>query len=132
MTIVIHTAITKDRIAPVFLFCMKPVLHVIVAGSCNDIELLLSCQVNELDRITADTDREVCIFGFLRMLHCIIEFFRTEYIDIEVMRTLVEVTVKHAYQVVLALIIIVAECARADRLRIGDTVKCIFVRQLRY
>ena len=40
-----------------------------MASSCNDIQLLLSCQINKFNSITGNTDREVCILRFLRMFH---------------------------------------------------------------
>lgn len=48
------------------------------------------------------------------MLHSIDELFCTEYVYIEVVCTLIEVTVKYIYKVVYTLVIIVTECIRAD------------------
>ena len=51
-------------------------LHMIVAGTCNYVHLLLFCQVDEFNCIAGYTDCEVCILRFLRVLHCVDQFFR--------------------------------------------------------
>ena len=58
-------------------------LHSVVAGSGNNIQLLLSCQIDKLNCITGNTDSEVCILLFFRMLHSIDKFLFTEYVYIE-------------------------------------------------
>ena len=56
-----------------------------MAGSGDNIQLLLAGQVDEFNRITGYTDCEVCILLFLRMLHSIDQFLCAEYIHIQVM-----------------------------------------------
>ena len=70
----------------------------IVAGSCDNVELLLSGKVDELNCITGYTDCEVCVFRFLRMFHSVDQFFCTEYVYVQVMCTLIEVTIQDMYQ----------------------------------
>ena len=48
------------------------------------------------------------------------------------MRSLAEISVQHAYQIVRALLIAVPKRARADGLRIRDSVKGKFIRKLRH
>ena len=64
-----------------------------MAGSGDYIHLLLSCQVDELNSVTGYTDCEVCVLLFLRMLHSVDQFLFTEYVYVQVMSTLIKVTV---------------------------------------
>ena len=102
----------------------------IVAGTCNYVHLLLFCQVDEFNCIAGYTDCEVCILRFLRVLHCVDQFFGSEYVYVQVMCTLIEVTIQDVYQVVDSFVIVMTQCARADGLCIGDTIQCQFVWQL--
>ena len=68
-----------------------------MAGSCDDIKLLLSCQVDKLNRITGNTDREVCVLRFLRMFHRVLQLIKTEYIHVEMMSTLIDVYKRQEY-----------------------------------
>ena len=70
-----------------------------MAGTCNYVHLLLFCQVDEFNCIAGYTDREVCILRFLRVLHCVDQFFGSEYVYVQVMCTLLEVSVQNVYQV---------------------------------
>ena len=65
-----------------------------MAGSCDNIHLLLSGQVDEFYSVTGYTDGEVCILRFLRMLHCIDQLLGTEYVYIQMVSALIEVTVQ--------------------------------------
>ena len=73
-----------------------------MAGSCDDIKLLLSCQVDKLNRITGNTDREVCVLRLLRMFHRVLQLIKTEYIHVEMMRTLIKISVENMDKVVLS------------------------------
>ena len=115
------------------LFCylhLPDKLHCFVAGSCDNIHLLFTGQVDELNSISGYTDCEVCVFRFLRMFHSINQFFCTEYVYVQVVCTLIEVTIQDMYQVVYSFFIIMSQCTRADGLCIGDTIQCQFVWQL--
>ena len=50
------------------------------------------------------------------MLHCIDELLFTEYVYIEVMCTLIEVSVHYVYKVVDSLTLVVSKCSRIDGL----------------
>src|SRR5699024_7634909 len=93
--------------------------------------LLLSCQVDELHCISGYADREVCVLFFLRMLHRIDQFLCSEYVHVQVMCSLVEVSVENVYKIVLALVVVMSQCSRTDRLRVGDSVKRLLIRKLR-
>ncbi len=95
-----------------------------MAGSCDNIQLLFTSQVDELNSISGYTDCEVCVFRFLRMFHSVDQFFCTEYVYVQVMCTLIEVTIQDVYQVVDSFVIVMTQCARADGLCIRDTIQC--------
>lgn len=105
-------------------------LHSVVAGSGDYIQLLLPGQVDELHCVARYTDGEVCILFLLRMLHGIDKLLTTEYIHIEVMRTLIEVAIHNPYQIVCLLLFAVAQGFRVDGLGIGDAVQCPLIGQL--
>ena len=71
----------------------------IMAGTCNYVHLLLFCQVDEFNCIAGYTDCEVCILFFFRMFHSVDQFLFTKYVYIEVMSTLIKVSVKYMYQI---------------------------------
>ena len=104
----------------------------IMAGTCNYVHLLLFCQVDEFNCIAGYTDCEVCILRFLRVLHCVDQFFGSEYVYVQVMCTLLEVSVQNVYQVLGTLFVVMAKCARVDGLGVGDSVQSILVRQFCY
>ena len=104
-------------------------LHSVVAGSCDYVELLLSCQIDELHSVSGYTDREVCILFLLRMLHRVDQFLCSEHVHVQVMCSLIKVSVEYVYKIVLALVVIMSQSSRADRLCIGDSVKRLLVRQ---
>ena len=66
------------------------------------------------------------------MLHGIMQLFNTEYIDIQMMGSLIKVAIQNMYQIIGTLILIVSKRIRTDGLRIADAVQCIFIRQLGY
>ena len=104
----------------------------IVAGTCNYVHLLLFCQVDEFNCIAGYTDCEVCILRFLRVLHCVDQFFGSEYVYVQVMCTLLEVSVQNVYQVLGTLFVVVAKCAWVDGLGVGDSVQSVLIRQFCY
>ena len=99
-----------------------------MAGSGNNI-LLLSCKVNEFNSISGYTDCEVCILFFFRMFHSIDQFFFTEYVNIEVMSTLIKVSVKYTNKVLCTFFFCMSQSIRIDGLSIGDSVTGIFIVQ---
>ena len=92
-----------------------------MAGSGNNIQLLLSCKVDEFNGISGYTDCEVCILFFFRMFHSINQFFFTEYVNIEVMSTLIKVSVKHTNKVLCTFFFCMSQSIMFDGLSIGDT-----------
>ena len=94
-----------------------------MAGTCNYIILLFFGQIDKFNGITGYTNRKVCVFFFFRMFLCIQQFFFSKYIDIQVMCSLIEVSVKYLNQIVLTLILIMSQCVRINRLRIGNSIQ---------
>ena len=94
------------------------------------VELLLACQVDELNCVTTYTDGEVLVLFLLWVLHRILELVDTEYVHIQVVRTLVEVTIQYTYQCLGTLLVVVTESTWADSLSIRDTIESILVWQL--
>ena len=101
-----------------------------MAGSGNNIQLLLSCQVDELNSITGNTDCEVCILLFFRMLHSIDQFLFSKYVYIQMVCTLVEISVQYMYKVICTLFISMSKCVRINCLCIGNSVQCILIVKL--
>ena len=104
----------------------------IVAGTCNYVHLLLFCQVDEFNCIAGYTDCEVCILRCLRVLHCVDQFLGTEYVYVQVMCTLLEVSVQNVYQVLGTLFVVMSKCTRVIGLGVGDSVQSILIRQFCY
>ena len=102
----------------------------VVAGARNHVELLLAGEVDELHRVAGDADREVGVLGLLGMLHRIFELLDAKHIDVQVVRAVGKVAVKHVDQVAHALRLVGAKRAGVDGLRIGDAVQCVLVGQL--
>lgn len=105
-------------------------LHPLVAGTGDYIELLLLCQINKLHCIAGYPDRKVRILFLLRMLHCVDQLLTSKDIDIQMMCALIKVAVQYAYQIVLALFLIMSKCARINRLCVGNSIQSILIRQL--
>ena len=74
-------------------------LHTLVDGSRQHVELLLSCELNEVDGIAADADCELRVF--LGMLHGIEQQIAAEHVDIDVLSARWrEVAVEQVHEVV--------------------------------
>ena len=73
-------------------------LESLVSLTSDYVELLLTGQVDELNCISTDTDCEVLILFLLWMFHGIHQLVYAKYVDIQVMSTLVKVTIHHANQ----------------------------------
>ena len=101
----------------------------IVAGTCDYVHLLFLGKIDELNSVTRYTDCEVCVLFFFRMFHCIDQFFFTKYINVEVMSTLVKVSVKYMNKVLCTFFFCMSQSIRVDGLSIGDSVKGIFIVQ---
>lgn len=105
-------------------------LESLVSLTSDNVELLLTCQVDELNSVTTHTDGEVLVLFLLWVLHRILELVDTKYVHVQVVRTLVEVTVQYTYQCLGTLLIVVTESTRTDSLSIRDTIEGILVWQL--
>ena len=101
-----------------------------MAGTRNNIQLLLLGQVDELDRVAGDTDGEVGVLLLLGVLHGVQQLFHAKDIDVQVVGTLVKVAVHDLYEVGDALVLAVAQRIGVDGLGIGDAVQCPVVGQL--
>ena len=63
-------------------------LQTLVSLTGDDVELLLTGQVDELNSVAGDADGEVLILLLLGMLHSVLELVHTEDIDVEMVGTL--------------------------------------------
>ena len=61
------------------------------------------------------------------MLHSIDQLLYAEYVYVQVMCTLVKVSVKNIYQIVYTFRFIMSQSTRVDGLCIGDTIQCFFI-----
>ena len=101
-----------------------------MAGTCDNVELLLLGQVDELDRVAGDTDGEVGVLLLLGVLHGVQQLFHAKDVDVQVVGTLVKVAVHDLHQVGDALVLAVAQRIGVDGLGVGDAVQCPVIRQL--
>ena len=83
-------------------------------GSCDNVKLLLACEVDELDRVARNTDCKVCVLGLFGMFHTILKLFNAENIYIKVVSALVKVAVEDMPEVINSLAVVVAESVGAD------------------
>ena len=60
-------------------------LQCLVAGAGDDVQLLLTGQVDELHGVAGDADGEVLVFGLLGVLHGVDQHFLAEDVHIQVM-----------------------------------------------
>ena len=102
----------------------------IVAGTCDYVHLLFLSKIYELNSVTRYTDGEVCVLFFLRMLHSVDKLLLAKHVNIEVMRTLVKLSVHNVYKVLNTLAFFISKCTRVDGLGIGNSVKCPLIRDL--
>ena len=64
------------------------------------------------------------------MLHSIFQFVNAKYVNIQMMCSLIEVSVKYVSEVLFTLFIRMSKCTWVDCLCIRDSVKCKLVRKL--
>lgn len=96
----------------------------------NHVELLFASELDEAHGVARNADREVLVFFLLRMFHSVLELFDTEYVHVQVVAALAEVTVENLHELVGTFFVVMAECIRVDGLRVADTVESVFVRNL--
>ena len=102
----------------------------IVAGTCDYVHLLFLSKIYELNSVTRYTDGEVCVLFFLRMLHSVDKFLLTKYVYVQMMCSLIEVSIHYVYKVLNTLTFFISKCTRVDGLGIGNSVKCPLIRDL--
>ena len=61
----------------------------------SNIKLLFTCKINKSYSISRNTNCEVCIFFFFRMFHSIFKFINTEYVYVQVVSALIEISIKN-------------------------------------
>lgn len=98
--------------------------------ACDHVELLLFGQVDELDGVTTDADREVGVLFFLGVLHGVDQLVYAKDVHVQVVCAAIEVAVHYANECLYLLILRMAERRGTDRLRVRDTVQRVLVRQL--
>ena len=64
------------------------------------------------------------------MLHSIFQLLNTEYVYVQVMCSLIEVSIQYVSKVLFTLFICMSKCTWVDCLCIRDSVKCKLVRKL--
>ena len=64
------------------------------------------------------------------MFHRVLQLIKTEYIHVEMMSTLIKISVENMDKVVLSLILRMSESTRSDRLSVGDSIESILIRKL--
>ena len=101
-----------------------------MAGTGDDVHLLLAGQVDEFDGVAGDTDGEVCVLLLLGVLHRVDELLLAEDVDVQVVCALVEVAVHDLHQILNALALAVAQSIGVDGLGVGDAVQSPVVGQL--
>ena len=101
-----------------------------MAGPCDNVKLLLAGEIDEFYRVTRNTDREVCVLFLLGVLHSVYELLLTEYVNVQMVRALIEITVEHEYEIRYLLRLRMSECVRIYRLCIRYTVERILIRKL--
>ena len=105
-------------------------LHRLVAGAGDDVQLLLTGQVDELDRIAGNTDREVGVLLLLGVFHGVDQLFGAKDVHVQMVRALVKVAVHDLDQILHTLLLAVAQGVGVDGLGVGDAVQRPVVGQL--
>ena len=98
-------------------------LYGLVAGSGDDIHLLLPGEVDEFHRVAGDSDGKVGVLLLLRVLHGVDELLHAEHIDIQMVRALAEVAVQDEDEIADPLLLCVAQGIRVDGLGVGNAVQ---------
>ena len=92
--------------------------------------LLLASQVDEFYSVSRYTDCEVSVFWFLWVFHSVNQFVCTKYVNVQVMCSLIEVSVHYTCKIFFTLVICVSKCTWADCLSIRNTIQSQLVWQL--
>ncbi len=106
---------------PLFLF--RYLLQRTVTGAGDNVQLLFFGQVDEFDGVTGYTDGKVRIFLFFGMFHSVNQLFGAEYVDVQMMSALIEITVHDLYKIADTFRLGMAEGIGMNRLGIGNAVQ---------
>ena len=93
-----------------------------MAGSRDNVKLLLAREVDELDCIAGHADGEVCILLLLGVLHGVNKLFLAEDVHVQVVSAALKVAIKDANQVRNPLLLGLSEGVGVYRLGVGNTV----------
>ena len=72
-------------------------LHRSVEGTVNDIKLLLTCQLNKVNRITGNANRQLRIL--LRMLHGVNKLCTVENVNIQMMSLISHISIQQCNEI---------------------------------
>ena len=89
---------------------------------------MLAAQLHEVHGIAGNADGQVRVL--LRMLVGCHQRLAVENVDVQMMRVLREITAHDGDEVIDLLVLGLAECARRDGERVGDTIAAVGVAQL--
>ena len=78
--------------------------------SVDNIELLLTCKRDKLNSVSRYTDCEVSVLWLIWVLHSIQKLILTEYVYVQVVSALIEVTIHSAYKLLSSLSLIMTKC----------------------
>lgn len=78
--------------------CLSMRSHLLMGAAGDDVELLLTGQVDEFDGVARDADGEVRVFRLFGVLHAVDELVNAEDVDVQVMGALFEIAIHHAHE----------------------------------
>ena len=107
-------------------------LHMFMECTADNVHLLFLSKVDELNCISRYTDGEVSVLRLFRMLHSVDQLITGEYVDINVVSTILEVSIQGHNQVRDTLLFVVTKSVWVYGLCIRDTVKSELIRNLSY
>ena len=94
-----------------------------MTGTSDNVVLLFLCKVDEAYCISRNANCEVSILWLFRVSLAVLEFFNAEYVYVEVVSTLREVSVEDVYKVFNLFSFVVSESRWVDCLCVRDTIK---------
>ena len=83
--------------------CLSMRSHLLMGAAGDDVELLLTGQVDKLDGVARNADGEVRVFRLFGVLHAVDKLVNAEDVDVQVMGPLFEIAVHHAHERVHAI-----------------------------
>ena len=98
-----------------------------MASAADDVVLLLLREREELDGVAGHADGEVGVFGLFRMGLCVKQLFHAEHVHVQVVGSLLKVSVHHGHQLLGAFFVAMAQGVRANGLGVADAIQGVFV-----